>query len=172
MTLRRVRPPRARLVLLVLGVVAGALALSGCGSNVDLKQAIKITDLSGGYFDAGIKDGKNRLLPSVSFKVTKSIEDDIRPLSLNFAFKRIAGQTEQEFDDVFVQSVSFSEGNQTPEMTVRTEAGYTGDAPQSRAEMLENKEFLDMRVVIFAKHSSSNWVEVARYDLPRLLITK
>ena len=57
-------------------------------------------------------------------------------------------------------------------MTLRTDSGYTGDPPQTRAEMLQHQQFQDLRVIIFAKHSSSNWVELARYDLPRTLLTR
>jgi hypothetical protein len=147
-------------------------AVSGCGPGIDLKQSVQITDISGGYFDAGIKDGKNKLTPSVSFRVSKSIDDAIRPLALNVAFKKISPQGEEEFDDVFVQSVTFAEGNQSAPLTVRTESGYTGDPPQTRAQMLQHKSFQDLRAVIFAKHSSSNWVELARYDIPRTLLAR
>ena len=94
--------------------------------------------VSGGWFDAGIKDGKNKLVPSVSFRVKKSVNDAIRPLSLNLAFKKVTPQGEEDFDDVYVQSVKF-DGNQTAPMTVRTETGYTGDPPQSRAQMLKHE---------------------------------
>ncbi len=152
--------------LLLLGVV------SGCGPGIDVKQSVQITDVSGGYHDAGIKDGKNKLTPSVSFRVKKSIDDPIRPLALNVAFKKISPQGEEEFDDVFVQSVTFAEGNQSAPLTVRSESGYTGDPPQSRAQMLQHQGFQDLRAVIFAKHSSSNWVELARYDIPRTLLAR
>ena len=33
-------------------------------------------------------------------------------------------------------------------------------------------QFRDVRAIIFAKHSSANWVELARYDLPRQILTK
>jgi hypothetical protein len=143
---------------------------SACGPSIDVKQAITITDISGGYYDAGVKDGKNKLVPGVTFRVRKNTDASVRPLSLNIAFKTITPSGEQDFDDVFVQSVDFTEGNQTAPITIRTETGYTADPPQSRADMLKNSHFQDLRVVIFAKHSSSNWVEIARYDLPRTLI--
>ena len=38
--------------------------------------------------------------------------------------------------------------------------------------MLQHKHFQDLRVVFFAKHSSSNWVELARYDIPRTLLPR
>jgi hypothetical protein len=153
-------------------VVLAAL-LAGCGKPVDLKQTLTITDTSAGYFDAGIVDGRNKLLPSVTFKVNKSINDDLRPLSLNVAFKRLSGPggAEDDFDESFIQGVTFN-GNQTAPITVRPKAGYTGDPPQSRADMLKNSQFRDIRVHIFAKHGSAQWVEIGTLDLPRQLIVQ
>lgn len=162
------RRPAAMVAALLLTLTLGAPA---CGPDVDVKQVVQIAEISGGWFDAGIKDGKNKLVPSVSFRVKKSVNDAFRPLSLNLAFKKVTPQGEEDFDDVYVQSVTF-DGNQTAPMTVRTETGYTGDAPQSRAQMLQHDQFQDLRVVFFAKHSSSNWVELARFDIPRTLLTR
>jgi hypothetical protein len=152
-------------------LLAGLAA--GCSKPVDLKQTLTITDTSAGYFDAGIVDGRNKLVPSVTFKLHKSIDDDLRPLSLNVAFKRLSGPggAEEEFDESFIQGVTFT-GNQTAPITVRPRAGYTGDPPQSRADMLKNSQFRDMRVHIFAKHGSAQWVEIGTADLPRQLIVQ
>jgi hypothetical protein len=38
--------------------------------------------------------------------------------------------------------------------------------------MLKHGQFQDMRAVIFARQTSSNWVELARYDLPRQVLTR
>jgi hypothetical protein len=38
--------------------------------------------------------------------------------------------------------------------------------------MLKNSQFRDVRVHIFAKHSSSNWVELSRFDIPRKLLPR
>lgn len=148
-------------------------AVVGCGKPVDLKQTLTMTDTSAGYFDAGIVDGRNKLLPSVTFKLNKSTADDLRPLSLNVAFKRLSGPAgaEEDFDESFIQGVTF-EGNQTKPITVRPTAGYTGDPPQSRADMLKNSQFRDIRVHVFAKHSSAQWVEIGQVDLPRQLIVQ
>jgi hypothetical protein len=55
---------------------------------------------------------------------------------------------------------------------VRPEHGYTGDPPQTRAEMLQHSQFQDVRARVFGKQSSTTWVEMLTYDLPRVLITK
>jgi hypothetical protein len=161
-----------------LTVVTAVVALGACASRVDLKQTLQITDLSGGYYDAGIVEGRNKLVPSVTFRVRKSTDDALRPLSLNVVFKKLpaggaaagSAPAEEDWDEVYLQSVEF-QGKGTQPLTVRPKAGYTGDPPQSRADMLKNSQFRDVRVHLFAKHSSSQWVEIGRFDLPRQLLT-
>lgn len=153
-------------------IVLAAL-VAGCGKPVDLKQALTLTETSAGYFDAGIVDGRNKLLPSVTFKLNKSIDGDLRPLALNVAFKRLSGPggAEEDFDESFIQGVTFH-GNETAPITVRPKAGYTGDPPQSRADMLKNSQFRDIRVHVFAKHGAGQWAELRAIDLPRQLIVQ
>jgi hypothetical protein len=150
--------------VLVLGVAAPA-----CTGDVDITKTFRIDGVTGGYFDAGIVDGRNKIIPTVMFSIEKTTDASVRPLSVNVLFKKIAGETEAEWDDVFLQRVEFTEGNRTPVLTVRPDAGVTGEEP--RSEMLKNSQFVDIRAVIFVKQSSSNWVELARYDIPRQLLT-
>jgi hypothetical protein len=160
-------------------IVAAALA-AGCGKPVDLKQVVQVTDVTVGYHDAGIVDGRNKIVPSITFRLKKSVEDSLAPLSINLAFKQLPkkGQAaapgqpaETDFDEVFKQSVKFN-GNQTDLLTVQSPSGYTGDPPQSRADILKHSMFQDMRVHIFAKHSASQWVEIAQFDVPRQLLAQ
>jgi hypothetical protein len=145
---------------------------------VDLKQVLQVTDVTSGYSDAGIVDGKNKVVPTVSFRLKKSVDDSLRPLSLNLSFKRLppAGTAvppgssgETEWDEVFLQNVQF-EGNQSAPLQFAAKNGYTGDPPQSRADILKNSFFQDVRVHVFAKHSASQWVEIATLDIPRQLL--
>ena len=153
-------------------IVVLSLAASGCGGTVNVKEAFTVTDVSGGWFDAGIVDGKNKLVPSVTFRLQKKTDEGVSSLSLNVLFKRLVGGQEVEFEDVFLQRVEFTQGNSTDLLTVRPQAGYAGEGQQSRADMLNNTHFVDVRAIIFAKQTSSSWVELARYDLPRQLLTK
>jgi len=150
------------------------LLTASCGPTVDLKQSLEIVDLTGGWYDAGIVDGKNKLVPTVAFRIRKPADVNLQSLSLNVIFRFVAADktTEKDIDEVFLQSVEFSEGNQTPLLTVRPEHGYTGDAPQTRAEILQHSQFLDARAVVFAKQSSTTWIDIVRYDVPRVLLTK
>ncbi len=149
--------------------------LAGCSSNVDIKQAIELADTSGGWYDAGIVDGKNKIVPQVTFRLRKKGDVDVDSVALNVVFRHPAapgGTTEDEWGEAFIQSAEFSEGSQTPILTVKTENGYTGDPPQSRADLLKNSQFRDVRAHVFAKYSSTQWVELGTIDVPRQLITR
>jgi hypothetical protein len=163
--------------ILAPAVILAVLA-TACARPIDLKKVLQVTDIVGGFHDAGIVDGRNKLVPSVTFRLKKSIDDDIRPLSLNVVFKKLPrpgvavspGSTgEEDWDEVFVQNVPFN-GHQTAPLTVQTNAGYTGDPPQSRADILKHSQFQDVRVHVFAKHSATQWVEIATYDIPRQVL--
>jgi hypothetical protein len=79
--------------------------------------------------------------------------------------------SEDHFDEVYVQSVDFK-GDGTEPLTVRAQVGYTGDPPQTRAEMLKNTFFKDMEAQIFAKSGSAQWVPLHSLTIVRLLLTK
>jgi hypothetical protein len=159
-------------LLLILAVT------TACSPSVDYKQALEVTDLSGGWYDFGIVDGKNKLVPSVSFRVRKKVDAPIRSLSINVHFKKTSVETpqsrdaEEEFAEVFLQGNEFSEGNQTRLLTFRPDTGVTGDPPQTRAEMLAHRLFRDVRARVFVKQSSTTWVELVSYDIPRVLLAK
>jgi hypothetical protein len=142
---------------------------SACGPPVDLKQALQVVDVSSGWFDAGIVAGQNKLVPSVTFKLKKQPDTKLSSVSLNLSFSFVGSQDHN--DDVYVQSVPF-EGDETKPVVVRTQWGYTGQPPQTRAEMLKNSHFQDMEVKIFAKQSSSQWVELQRVPIARQLLAQ
>jgi hypothetical protein len=142
-------------------------ALVGCSKPVDLKQAIEVTNVSSGWFDAGVVKGENKLVPSVTFKLRKKGNVDLSSIALNMVFKR-QGE-DGSYDDVFLQRVPF-EGPETSVITVRAENGYTAAPPQTRADMLKHSLFRDVAIQIFAKQSSTQWVELQRVDVQRQVL--
>lgn len=147
------------------------LVLAACTPSVDLKQAVEVTDISTGWFDGGIVDGQNRLVPSATFRIRKKDPaTDLSTIALNITFKR-DGDTEN-FEDVFVQRVEFGPDHQTAPIPVRAETGYTGDPPQSRADMLKNSHFRDMEVRVLGRQASGQWTELHRFPVERRLITQ
>ena len=158
--------------LFALCLLSSALAGLSCAPKVDLRQALRLADVSTGWYDAGVVEGKNKLVPSVTFRLEKTTDASLQPLSLNIAFKRMNGQQEEEQDEVFLQKVEFAQDRQTAPLTVRADHGYTGDPPQSRADMLRNSQFMDYRAIVFAKHGSGQWVQMAKLDIQRQLLVK
>jgi hypothetical protein len=159
-------------------LIAGPLALlaAACTSfAVDIKQALEVTDTSSGWFDAGIVEGKNKVVPSVTFRLRRRADVELTSVSLNVVFRQTAApgtNTEEEWDEVFVQNAAISDGPQSPPLTVRAQKGYTGDPPQTRLEILNHSQFRDVRALIFAKHSSTQWVEVGSIAVKRDLIVR
>jgi hypothetical protein len=159
----------ARATSFAFGALTVAVACGACSKPVDLKQALQVTDISSGWFDAGVQNGLNKLVPSVTFKLKKNSDVNLSSVSLNLTYALVGSQ--DHTDDVFVQNVPF-QGNETAPIVVRTKWGYTAAPPQTRAEMLENSHFQDMEVQIFAKQSSSQWVELQRVKIKRQLLTE
>lgn len=153
-----------------LALVAVAALAAGCRS-VDIGEVVTAIDLSGGWYDDGVVDGKNRLLPSVSFRLEKSTSEEIGPLAVNVLFKRLVAGEEEQWEDVYLQRVEFIEGNRTRLLTVRAPNGYSAEPPQSRADMLQHSQFVDARAIVMVRQGST-WIEVGRLDLPRTLITQ
>ena len=152
-----------------------AISLAACSASVDIKQAVEVADASSGWFDAGIVDGKNKVVPSVTFKLRKKPEADLSGVALNVAFRYVpepGSNVEEPWEDFYVQRAEFKNGNETDPLVVRLPNGYTGDPPQSRAEMLKNSHFRDVRAHIFARVTSAQWVEIGAIDVQRQLIVR
>ena len=74
---------------------AGALLLAvalaaGCSRSVDVKQALEVADATSGWYDAGIVDGKNKIVPSVTFRLKKKPDADLAGVALNVVFRHPA----------------------------------------------------------------------------------
>ena len=150
-------------------VAAALLTFAACSEPVDLKTYLKVSDLATGWFDAGIVDGKNKLVPSVTFRLVNSAEREIPYVSMNVIFRDIVYNETHE--EVFKQRLPF-EGQQTELLTIRAQNGHVGEPPQSRQEMLQNPNFHDMEAVILVRQSASQWVELHRVRVERQLVTQ
>ena len=156
-----------------LVLVAALLALAACSPTVNLSTALQVDVVSSGWFDAGIENGKNKLVPSVSFTLRNGSERDLVMLQVNAIFRRVTGSPDSEFGRAFVtaaDSSGLAPGATSPVLTVRADFGYTGIEP--RLEILQNSQFVDGRVELIAKYGSSAWMRLGEYPIERRLITK
>ena len=60
---------RALVRLLLSAAVVSAAA---CGPAVDLTKGLEVAIVSSGWYDAGIVNGQNKLVPSITFTVTNA----------------------------------------------------------------------------------------------------
>ena len=149
-----------------------ALVAGGCSRSVDITQALGVTDVHTGWYDAGIINGQNKLVPSVSLKLQNKDSGQVGGVQLNAIFHRV-GETDG-WGEHYVQAIDrdgIAPGAMTPAIVLRSNLGYTGSG-QSRVQMLQHKEFVDARVEIFGQQGRGGWVTLAEYTLDRQLLTE
>src|SRR3954471_6720818 len=155
----------------VFAVVA-ALSLAGCGHNFDVEKVLKITDVHTGWYDAGIQDGKNKLVPSISLKLQNISGEQVENVQVLASFKR-ANET-QVWGEHFASGIDrdgLPPHTTTPgNLVLRSNLGYTGT--ESRLQMLQNSQFVDAKVEIFGKHGSRTWQKLGEFPIDRQLLTQ
>jgi hypothetical protein len=154
-------------VLLITGVF-----VSSCGPTVDLSQGLHITVVDTGWYDAGIVNGQNKLVPSVTFKVKNVSDQNLVSLQVNALFRRVTEKDEWGANLLNVAGSSgLPPGQESHTFTIRSPLGYTG-SDQSRQEMLANSHFVDAKVELLAKYGSTQWKPIGEYPITRKLIEK
>lgn len=155
-----------------IALAALALTAAGCGPRVDVKQALEVTDVVTGWYDAGIVEGnKNKLVPRVSFRVKNVSSASVDTIQFNAVF-RVVGDV-QELGSVFVRGIGpdgLAPGQSTETYSLQSALGYTGEQP--RMQMLQHEQFQDAQVEIFAKPGSAQWVKLAEFKIDRQLLTQ
>ena len=159
-----------RIPLLLL--LAGALfAATGCES-VDVEKALTLTDVQTGWYDAGIiEGGKNKLVPSISFRLKDQADQPVSGVQMNAIFRRV-NETEA-WGEHFVKAIGttpLAAGATSGLIVLRSNLGYTGDQP--RHVMMRHRDFVDAKVEIFAKHGRRTWVKMGEYAIARQLLTQ
>ena len=157
---------RASACLLILGTL---FASAGCGPTVDLSKGLQIVDVSTGWFDAGIVDGQNKLVPSISFKVRNVSNQTLKTLQLNALFRH--GNDKDEWGSAFLTAAGtagLAPGATTGALTMRSKQGYKSTEP--RQQMLQNSQFVDAKAELSAKYGSGQWTHLSDYPIERKLI--
>jgi hypothetical protein len=158
----------ARLLLCLVLTLASA----ACGPTVDLTKGLQVTIVDSGWYDLGIVNGQNKLVPTVTFTLRNTSDQKLVTLQINALFRRVTENTEwgSGFLTV-VGSQGLAPGATTDPITIKSQLGYTG-SEQSRQEMLQNTHFVDAKVELFAKYASTQWVLLGSFPITRQLLTK
>ena len=154
--------------LVLLAAVLAALG-AGCSPPVDVAKSLEVLEVSTGWFDVGVVNGQNKLVPAISFKLKNVSEDPLIVVQTNVIFQRVSDP--EEWGSGFLRvtgSEGLAPGATTDMLTVRSPLGYTGT--EARAEMLKNSNFVDAKVRILVKAGSAQWTPLNEYPIERRLV--
>lgn len=160
-------------VLCFLGLAAVLVAAAGaaaCGPSIDPITLLEPVDVVTGWFDEGVVDGKNKLVPSVTLKFRNKSRNPVSSIQVNAIFRRV--NEKEMWGEHFgwaVPKAPLAPGAETTVLVMRSALGYTGDQP--RMQMLQNHEFIDAKVDIFLKSGSRVWSKLGEYPIQRQLLT-
>jgi len=152
--------------------LAATLAGACAGKPVDLKKDLEVTDVVTGWFDAGVVGGKNKLVPSISFRLKNVSSEPIASVQVMLTFRQVTDK-DIEWGSAYAKGIGpegLPPGATTPSIVLRSERGYTSEAP--RAQMLQHSQFVDTNVLLFGKHGSQTWVKLGEYLVKRILLTR
>jgi hypothetical protein len=154
--------------LVCIASVMFALLGAGSCASIDLSRAVAVTDVLTGWYDWGIKDGLNKLVPSITFKLTNTGTRPLDGVQVTAAFW-IDG-ADGPNDDKQVQAISteaIAPGAATEAITIRSDFGYTYEG--ARADMFTNSSFKDVTARLFAKRGGKI-VRIGEFKLDRRLL--
>jgi len=160
---------RASVRLLLLLALA---SFAGCGPTVDLTKGLQVSIVDSGWYDLGIVNGQNKLVPTVVFTLHNISDQKLVTLQINALFRRVTENTEWGSGFLTVAgSQGLAPGATSDPITIKSQLGYTG-SDQSRQEMLQNSQFVDAKVELFAKYGSTQWVKVGAFPITRQVMSK
>ena len=150
-------------------ILVTLLALAGCEVR-EVENDLRVVDVSSGWYDAGIVDGQNKLVPSISLRLENVSDRPIDGVQLNAVFKRVGDDL--AWGEHFARAIiePLAPGARTEPIVLRSQLGYTGS--QGRLQMLQNREFVDGRVEIFGRHGRRTWVKIHEEQIDRELLTE
>jgi len=151
---------------------AAVVCATACGPTVDLNKGLQVTIVTTGWYDAGIVNGQNKLVPAASFTLKNVSEQKLVSLQVNALFRRVSENDEWGSELVTAAgSAGLPAGQTSGLLMVKSPRGYTG-SDQSRQEMLQNTHFVDAKVDLFAKYGSTQWTRIGSYPITRQLLAK
>lgn len=154
---------------LAFAIVLALGAAAGCGPTVDLSKGLHVTVVRTGWHDAGIVGGKNKLVPQITFRLENASAQTLATLQVNALFRRVTER--DEWGSGFITAAGadgLRPGAATPPLTITSQLGYTGTDP--RRQMLQNGQFVDAKVELFAKYGSAQWKRLGEYPISRALL--
>ena len=152
--------------------IAAVLALAGCsGPKIDLANVVKVNDLTTGWFDAGVVDGQNKLVPSASFTVTNTGTRKLSGVQV-FSVFRFIGETQELGSSLVALRGKDALGPSATSKPISVRANWGFSSLEPRAQMLMHSQFQDAQLEIFVKLGPKPFVKVGEAKVVRQLLTK
>jgi len=160
-------------MILRLSLLLACTAAAACGGGASqpISELVEPVDVRTGWFDAGVENGMNKLLPTVTLTLKNVSDEPIANVQLNAVIRRV-GETD-EWGGAFQKVVgteAIPPGGTTKPIVLRSNLGYTGIEP--RAQMLKNSQFVDAHVQVFAKHGGNQWTKLGEWQIAREMLTQ
>lgn len=149
--------------------VAWMAGAGACSPGVDLKTVIKPAEVLSGWYDDGVTpDGKNRLLPSITFRLKNESDRPVSSVDVIVAFWVVDSDGEKDSKQIVgIGGTALAPGAMTDPITVRSSVGYTLEQP--RAELFTHFLFKDWVAKLFAKRGGS-LVSIGEVTIERRLL--
>lgn len=165
-------PTRSGLLTAAAALLLVTLVAAGCARTRYVEQDLKVVDVKTGWFDLGIVDGQTKIVPSITLKLQNVSDESINRVQVWAVFRR--ADEDKTWGEHFVRAIGpegLDPGKTGNPLVLRSTLGYTG-SQQTRAQMLQNREFVDAKVRIFGKHGSRTWIKMGEYDIERHLLSE
>jgi hypothetical protein len=170
--MRRLTSVARALVILVGPLALAAMLSPACGAaDFDVASTLQVTDIVTGWFDVGIVKGQNKIVPTISFRLKNVSEQTVSNVDLNAVFRVV--KDPEQLGSRYVKGIDrngLTPGSVAGPFILRSELGYTSEA--SRLQMLQNSQFKDAQVELFAKHAGQQWVKLGEHVIQRQLLTR
>lgn len=155
-------------------LILTTVSLPACTSRaVDLTKAFQVTDVSTGFFDAGIVQGhKNKIVPMIALRLKNIDRQPIASVQMIAKFN-VVGDPMELGSAPFVRAIGpegLAPGQTGNTVVMRCGVGYTSEGP--RAQMFTHSEFKDVRVELFGKYQAQRWVKMGEHVIARQLVTR
>jgi hypothetical protein len=154
----------------IASVLLLGLALAGCETR-EVENDLRVVDVHTGWYDTGIVNGENKLVPSISLRLENVSDTPIDRVQLNAVFRRVG--EEEMWGSHLASGIGpegLAPGATTEPIVLRSTLGYTSS--QARLQMLQNREFVDARVEVFGKHGRRTWIKLQDLTVARQLLTE
>lgn len=149
-------------MLMVLAIAMTA----ACSEPVDVAKAIQVNVVTSGWVGAGVADGKNKIVPSVTLTLKNASSQPLTAIQVNAVFRLVSTNDEIASD---FRPLSGSGGvapaASTDKIVLKAQRGYTGADPFE--DLLNNSRFVDAKVEVFVKAGAGQWTRLGEYPIAR-----